>query len=579
MLDRVDISPRRRWRRRRAALLPLLLLSACSSESAVDGTRANAGAECAARSGNCDAGVSAGNGNVSGVAAPQAVSPDADGPGAVASTPRGSDASTPRSSEENGAGPDPSQLPASPQANAEAPSEACDATATGCAACRLAQCTGDVQQLAAGDYHTCALLAGGAIKCWGYNDRGQLGQGDTLERGRGTGLDPGMGAALPPVNLGNVPALSLAAGADHSCALFVGGAVKCWGYNDRGQLGQGDVLSRGNGAPEDPGMGEALAAIDLGSGRTALAIAAGARHTCALLDDRSVKCWGDNARGQLGQGDTLARGTGSDTDPGMGDALAPVQLGEDRSAVAIAAGADHSCALLDDGAVKCWGFNTFGQLGQGDDVNRGSGLPQGAEMGDALDPVELGPSRKALSISAGYAHTCVILDDESVKCWGRNRYGQLGQGDTLDRNGSGPAEDAGSAEQLLPVELGAGRPVAVVAAKGHHTCALLADGSAKCWGHNRYGQLAQGDTVARGTGADTDPGMGEALRPVALGTQRRVLDVAAGALHTCFMLDDRSLKCCGSNAVGQLGYGDPFDRCKGDADYPMGDELSVVRLR
>jgi alpha-tubulin suppressor-like RCC1 family protein len=158
------------------------------------------------------------------------------------------------------------------------------------------------------------------------------------------------------------------------------GSVKCWGENNYGQLGQGNTIQRGDGSGE---MGDALAPVNLGTGKTATAISAGGDHTCALLNDNSVKCWGNNAGGQLGLGDTNARGDGPDE---MGDKLPPVNLGTGKTATAIAAGIGYTCALLNDGSVKCWGNNAGGQLGQGDTDRRGDG-PN--EMGDKLPTVKL----------------------------------------------------------------------------------------------------------------------------------------------------------------------------------------------
>ena len=148
-------------------------------------------------------------------------------------------------------------------------------------------------------------------------------------------------------------------------------------------------------------MGDVLPAVDLGTGRTATAIAAGGNHTCAILDTAAVKCWGENGSGQLGQGNTADRGDG----PGeMGDNLAPIDLGTGRTATAIAAGAGHTCAILDDGEVKCWGQNGSGQLAQGDTATRGDGP---GEMGDDLDPTDILPD--AIAIAAGQLHTCALF--------------------------------------------------------------------------------------------------------------------------------------------------------------------------
>jgi alpha-tubulin suppressor-like RCC1 family protein len=183
-------------------------------------------------------------------------------------------------------------------------------------------------------------------------------------------------------------------------------------------------------------MGDNLPAIDLGSGRTALAISAGSAHACALLDNSAVKCWGFNTNGQLGQGSVDHLG---DAGSEMGDNLPAIDLGSGRTALAISAGSAHTCAVLDNSAVKCWGYNNNGQLGQGSTSNLGDGS---GEMGDNLTAIDLGSGRTALAISAGSAHTCALLDNSAFKCWGQNDNGQLGQGSTSNLgDGSGEMGD------------------------------------------------------------------------------------------------------------------------------------------
>ena len=190
-------------------------------------------------------------------------------------------------------------------------------------------------------------------------------------------------------------------------------------------------------------MGDALPALDLGTGRSARSVVASGYSTCALLDDGHVKCWGYNLQGQLGQGDTLNRGGLAGQ---MGDALSAIDLGQGRTATGLAAGATHICARLDDGRLKCWGWNLLGQLGVGDSINRGS---LAGQMGDALPAVDLGVGRSAKSMGGGYAHTCAVLDDASVKCWGQSSI--LGLGDNRAR-GMNPGEmgDALPAVDLTP---------------------------------------------------------------------------------------------------------------------------------
>ena len=166
----------------------------------------------------------------------------------------------------------------------------------------------------------------------------------------------------------------------HSAAILENGTVKAWGDNNYGQLGQGNTQDIGDGSNE---MGDNLSAVDLGTGRTATAIAAGIYHTVALLDNGTVKAWGYNAQGQLGQGNNQSIGDGSNE---MGDNLSAVDLGTGRTATAIAAGWYHTIVVLDNGTVKAWGYNATGALGQGHTQNIGDGSN---EMGDNLSHIDL----------------------------------------------------------------------------------------------------------------------------------------------------------------------------------------------
>ena len=228
----------------------------------------------------------------------------------------------------------------------------------------------------------------------------------------------------------------------YACALLDDKSVKCWGGNWNGQLGLGDTNHRGDAFGE---MGDNLPAVDLGTGRTATAFSCDYSTACALLDDKSVKCWGSNWNGQLGLGDKYSRG-GALLE--MGDNLPAVDLGTGRTAMAISMGGGYTCALLDNKSVKCWGNNYSGQLGLGDTNHRGDGP---GEMGDNLPAVDLGTGRTATTISmGGGGYTCALLDNKSVKCWGNNYNGQLGLGDTNHR-GDGPGE---MGDNLPAVDLG-----------------------------------------------------------------------------------------------------------------------------
>ena len=338
--------------------------------------------------------------------------------------------------------------------------------------------------------------------------------------------------------------LRVSGGYFHTCALLSGGSVKCWGGNGAGQLGLGDTSYRGDGPNE---MGDNLLAVDLGTSKTASAVVTGNFHTCALLNDGSVKCWGHNSAGQLGLGDNDYRGDGPNE---MGNNLPAVNLGTGKTASAIVAGALHTCALLNDGTVKCWGHNLYGQLGlvdtnyRGDDPN---------EMGDNLPAVNLGTGTTASVVVAGKYHTCALLNDDSVKCWGNNDYGQLG----LDDKDSRGDDSSEMGDNLPAVNVGAGKTASAIVAGGFHTCAILNDGSVKCWGYNSNGQLGLGDTIQRGDGPND---MSDNLPAVNLGTGKTASAMGAGYSYSCAILNDGSVKCWGLNADGQLGLGDTNNR-------------------
>jgi alpha-tubulin suppressor-like RCC1 family protein len=189
-------------------------------------------------------------------------------------------------------------------------------------------------------------------------------------------------------------------------------------------------------------MGDNLPSIDLGTGRTATAIAGGANHSCAILDNAAVKCWGRNHYGQLGIGNTTDMGNNLNE---MGDNLSSIDLGTGRTATAIALFEEHSCAILDNASVKCWGRNVYGQLGIDTNDRMGNGSD---DMGDNLPSINLGTGRTATAIATGQRHSCAILDNASVKCWGRNQYGQLG----IDNN-TDMGNDSGEMAALTGIDL------------------------------------------------------------------------------------------------------------------------------
>jgi len=319
-------------------------------------------------------------------------------------------------------------------------------------------------------------------------------------------------------------------------------------------------------------MGNNLPNVILGPGRTAVGVAPGFEFTCAILDDSTLKCWGRNGLGELGNG---ASEGGIIGDHAIGDSgfemasLIPVDITSTFNAARVIPGhanSDFSCAIDTQGRVKCWGRNAYGQLGIGAVDDRGDAA---GEMGDNLPYVDLGTGRTATSLAAGYAHACAILDNNRVKCWGLNDWGQLGLGDIDDRS-DGPGE---MGDNLAFVNLGAGRTATAISAGGYFTCALLDNGRVKCWGINTSGQLGLGVTTPRGTVVSD---MGDNLPYVDLGAGRTATAISAGSTHACAILDNSTLKCWGDNNFGQLGLGDMNGR--GDAAGEMGDNLAAVDL-
>ena len=324
------------------------------------------------------------------------------------------------------------------------------------------------------------------------------------------------GSASAQVNMGD-DAISMAFGHQHACVLLDSGEVKCWGRNNAGQLGHG------GGDKDTP-----QPAVDLGSGRTATSIYAGGYYSCAILDDESVKCWGQNTDGQLGIGTNV--NTNTPTTIGT--------LGSGRTAISLATAFSAICALLDDGSVKCWGDDSQGQLGNGGSNSDLNSPPASA--------INLGAGRTAKAITGGKYHFCAILDDDSIKCWGDGSNGKLGTGSISDKNT--PTSTSGS--------FASGRYAVVIDAGYEHTCVILDNGDLTCWGGDAWGQLGNGATTGTKSSLQSTA--------VDLGTGRTAISLSAGGTHTCAQLDNYQLMCWGNRADGQVGddggFNNPSDR-------------------
>ncbi len=293
--------------------------------------------------------------------------------------------------------------------------------------------TSGTTAIALGVEHTCALDTDGRIKCWGSNNYGKLGDGTSTQR-------------LTPVIVFGI-ASAVSTGWDHSCAVTSTGGAKCWGWNNWGQLGNGTGTQQLT----------PVNVVGLTSGVTS--IAAGGAHTCALVN-HGVKCWGLNQSGQLGIG----------SNGGVNVTPSDV-VGLTNGVTALVAGRVHTCALV-SGGVKCWGENSWGELGDGTTAN--SPIPVNV----------VGLSSGVTAIATREDHTCALANG-TVKCWGQNNKGQLGNGTTTN--------------SPVPVDvLGLPNGVNAIATGAEHTCVLVV-GAAKCWGSNRYGQLGDGKNTDSST--------------------------------------------------------------------------------
>lgn len=360
--------------------------------------------------------------------------------------------------------------------------------------------TPSVTQVASGGDHSCAVTSAGAVKCWGFNALGQLGNG-------GTGPQPGITTPVAVQTLA-AGAVAVTAGSSHTCALTVQGGVKCWGAGSGGRLGNGAVAS--SSVPVD--------VLTLGQG--VVALAAGDYHTCALTDRGAVKCWGWNRYGQLGSATNLGNDS-SNASPLEVQTLA-------SGAIAIATGQQFTCAVTTAGVVKCWGINDSGQLGNL--ANLGTENANGVPL-----PVQTLASG-AVAVATGDSHACALLGDGTQKCWGLNNYGQLGSFTNAGNNTFNVSP--------LTVFLA----VARMSAGLDHTCAVNDQGAPLCWGRNLFGQLGVGAN-AGSENPTWQPAM--VWNPVSVGVAAAT--ITGGDNHTCVLTTTGSVRCWGRNANGQLG--------------------------
>ncbi len=285
--------------------------------------------------------------------------------------------------------------------------------------------------LSAGGTHTCALLQDSTINCWGSNNNGQLGNGTTVS------------TATPVLVSRITTAIAVSAGGTHTCALLQNRTINCWGSNNIGQLGNGTRTSTTT----------PVLVAGITTGNPATAVSARGGNTCALLQNRTINCWGGNADGQLGNRTTVST-------------IIPVPVSGITTATAVATGGRHACAVLQNGMINCWGHNIGGELGDG-------------TIFDSSIPVFVSGMTTATAVATDFYHTCALLQDSTINCWGHNADGQIGNG-TITYGYANPISVSGIT-------------IATAVATGEsHTCVLLQDSTINCWGSNNNGQLGNG---------------------------------------------------------------------------------------
>lgn len=356
-------------------------------------------------------------------------------------------------------------------------------------------------KLSAGGDTTCAIAASGRAFCWGRNNVGQVGDGTLVVRSTPT-----------PVSITDEVVMEVAQGGGHACARLATGAVRCWGGNTSGQLGP---LAAASGAPTPVAVPMPEAPLSVTK------LTAGDRFACALLSNGQARCWGEGARGQLGNGVVTAA-----TTPATISAPAPVALTPAAGTLDLKAGAGHACSVDGAGRLRCWG-----------DGARSGNTDADAVQASPTPVFQLGPTR---SVAVSSAHACAVSSQGDVRCWGDNSDGQAGGSFNMTTYQTPEPVYQDFTQNPYTSVLN-------VVAGARHSCGLRLDGRVSCWGANDLGQLGNQQIGPRTTVATVVPGN--------FVLDRHVTDVVAGANHGCMRNSAGSVSCWGANTNGQLGDG------------------------
>jgi alpha-tubulin suppressor-like RCC1 family protein len=346
-------------------------------------------------------------------------------------------------------------------------------------------------EISSGSNHVCAITDQKQIYCWGQNVWSQLGTSEYLDN------------LVPRLVYQISDATSIASGEMHTCAIVFAGQVKCWGNNSKGQIGDG---IRKFSLRELPVFVHAVSG--------AKKVALGSEHTCALIQDGSVKCWGSNVSGQLGDGT-------------KSDSILPIDVKSQFKFVDLAAGSNHTCAIDELGDVYCWGENSNGQLGNG------------SKIAKSLPSLTLGIS-KASNLTARFNSTCATDSNSQGNCWGEGTNGQLGNQDVVDKSiptkvvdlylGSTTNSNYYPANSVKEVQAGIST-----------SCVLSKLSTLHCWGSQSGSKIA---------GSPYYVGVIESS-----GNAWSVEKFSVGESFYCFIRKGGFIYCSGLNSDGQFGIG------------------------
>ena len=366
---------------------------------------------------------------------------------------------------------------------------------------------GGFNNISAGLQHTCSILFNGTAYCWGVNGFGRLGDGTKTQREEPT-----------PVNMSST-FKAISTGDYYSCGVLSNGTAYCWGRNNNGQLGDGTTTERTNPTP-----------INISS--TFKAISAGYHHSCGILSNGTAYCWGYNNQGQLGDGTKTQH-----INP------TPVDISSTFKAISTA-GYSHSCGILSNGSAYCWGDNAQNQLGDGTVV-------------DKLSPNAVNMSSTFQSISIGKYHSCGVLSNGTAYCWGKGTNGRLGDGTTTNKNNPTPVNISSTFKTIS------------AGYDDGHSCGVLSNGTAYCWGESANGRLGNGDII------------NDQSNPSPVNISSTFKTISAGDQHSCGIFSNGTAYCWGYNANGQLGDGTTTQRINPTAvnfTYPYTGSAPTMNL-